>query len=124
MNFLVEYVGFTDTYLDFGCLVFVTGQPYQVYSPLSLAWPLDWVIWISTILSTIGALVFLHFATKFLKNLRLEQTSVTVATQLKLILGPLVDQDSSVLFYSNSLRLFIALWSSFSLVISNSYRSK
>lgn len=122
--YLAQYIGFTDTYFDMGCLIFVTGHPSQVYSWLALAWPLDNIVWMSIICCIIGALIFLFFVTKFLQTLHLEQATISVNIQFILVLAPFVEQDSSVMPCSNPLRVFIAFWSFFTLITLNSYRSR
>ncbi|XP_035701231.1 glutamate receptor ionotropic, delta-2-like [Folsomia candida] len=130
-------VSFTNSFYDHVYLHFLTNKGVQIFSPATLLWSFDHLMWTCIGSSTLGAfLVFrlimngmniLEMNTNgrmsFARRGQVSQENWGLRHQIWFVITTYLDQDC-VLPTCTPLRCFVALWLFFALIVTTVYRSK
>lgn len=134
-NLADRQVSFTNSFYDHVYLHFLTNKGVQIFSPATLLWSFDHLMWTCIGSSTLGAfLVFrlimngmniLEMNTNgrmsFARRGQVSQENWGLRHQIWFVITTYLDQDC-VLPTCTPLRCFVALWLFFALIVTTVYR--
>ncbi|XP_021959708.1 glutamate receptor ionotropic, delta-1 [Folsomia candida] len=132
-----QQVSFTKSFFDVSYLHFITTNGVRIFSPATLLWSFDLLMWTCIGASTLGAFIVFKLITKSMTVLGMDggermtfahrgiisKESWRIEHQIFFVINSYLDQDCVLPTYT-PLRCFVAMWLFFVLIVTTVYRSK